>query len=78
MVKIWIEVFWKPSPAGNSENVKVLQPDKLMLGAAAFLAILIVAMGLFAAPIIEFCNGAAQDLLNPDKYYSFILGISEN
>jgi multicomponent Na+:H+ antiporter subunit D len=75
MVKIWIEVFWKPSPAGDAAIKLPLQPDRLMMGSSIFLAILIVAMGIFAAPVIEFCNDAAADLLDPDKYYSFILGI---
>ena len=75
MVKIWIEVFWKPAPAGTVARELTLQPDKLMMGSSIFLAILIVAMGIFAAPVIEYCNGAAADLLDPEKYYSFILGI---
>ncbi len=75
MVKIWIEVFWKPAPAGTVTRELTLQPDRLMMGSSVFLAILIVAMGLFAAPVIEYCNEAAADLLDPEKYYSFILGI---
>jgi len=77
MIKIWIEVFWKPSLSNNVANEKALLPDKLMLSSSIFLAILIVMMGIFAGPVIEFCNGAAADLLNPDKYYSFILGITK-
>ena len=75
MVKIWIEVFWKPSPAGDVADGQTLLPDRLMFGSSLFLAILIVALGIFAAPVIEYCNGAAADLLDPEKYYSFVLGI---
>lgn len=75
MVKIWMEVFWKPSPsADGGDKVFVYQPDRIMLGSSIFLGILIVAMGIFAAPIIDYCNAAAADLLDVEKYYSYILG----
>jgi multicomponent Na+:H+ antiporter subunit D len=75
MVKIWMEVFWKPSPsADGGDKAFVYQPDRIMLGSSIFLGVLIVAMGIFAAPIIDYCNAAAADLLDVEKYYSYILG----
>ena len=75
MVKIWVEVFWKPSPLTESgDRPSEYKPDRIMLGSSIFLGILIVAMGIFAAPIIDYCNTAAADLLDVEKYYSYILG----
>lgn len=77
MVKIWIEVFWKPVPAhranGKSVNPVVL-PDRVMLASSLFLGALIVAMGVFALPIIDYCEAAASDLLDTAKYYNTIFG----
>jgi multicomponent Na+:H+ antiporter subunit D len=37
------------------------------------LTLAIVIMGLWPAPIVEFCEKAAADLLNPSGYIHFIL-----
>lgn len=75
MVKIWLEVFWKPAPiTGATQKEQSLLPDNLMVISSMFLAVLIVLMGVFAAPIVEFCNRAAVDLLDTAKYYGFVLG----
>lgn len=77
MVKIWIEVFWKPAPVTGGEVIKgntPLLPDRIMLGSSLFLGVLIILMGIFAFPVIEFCEAAAADLLDKGKYYNFVLG----
>jgi len=80
MVKIWIEVFWKPVPSDGGElNIKTdgdLKPDRIMLGSSMFLGALIILMGIFASPVMEFCEAAAADLLDTGKYYGFIFGES--
>jgi len=77
MVKIWIEVFWKPAPVTGREVIKddtPLLPDRIMLGSSLFLGVLIILMGIFALPVIEFCEAAAEDLLDTGKYHNFIFG----
>jgi multicomponent Na+:H+ antiporter subunit D len=77
MVKIWIEVFWKPTPEGvEVVQVQPPRPDHIMMGSSVFLAILIIAMGVFAGPVIDYCNSAAADLLNPGFYCESVLGES--
>lgn len=75
MVKIWIEVFWKPVPGGDSgaeaATMKAL-PDRIMLASSLFLGVLIVAMGVFAMPVIDFCEAAASDLLDTGKYHNAV------
>ncbi|OFX88858.1 MAG: pH regulation protein D [Bacteroidetes bacterium GWF2_33_16] len=74
MTKIWIEVFWKNNPTENAaeNNTKAL-PHGLMLTGSIILALSIIAMGIWAAPIVEFCEKAAADLLNTQKYINFVL-----
>jgi multicomponent Na+:H+ antiporter subunit D len=74
MVKIWMEVFWKKSPNNDVPDTNAItKPHGLMLFSSIVLAIAIVAMGIFAAPIVTFCELAAADLLNNEKYINFIL-----
>ena len=75
MVKIWMEVFWKKVPEEQAQaNSSNLKPAKLMLFSSVVLAIAIVAMGLWAKPIVDYCQLAAEDLLNPSKYIAYVLG----
>ena len=80
MVKIWMEVFWKPVP-DHTPVKKQHRPDKpdmeqnalWMTWASGGLAILIVLSGVFATPIVEYCTQAAESLMNPQEYIDFIL-----
>lgn len=72
MVKIWMEVFWKPQPVESPET-KPTMPYGIMLASSVILAIGIVAMGIFAGPVFAYCEQAAADLLHPEKYIHFIL-----
>jgi multicomponent Na+:H+ antiporter subunit D len=74
MVKIWLEVFWKPQPEGKTKiSYSPENKEYLMLGSSIVLAFCIVAIGLWPAPLVNFCEQAATDLLNPEKYIRFIL-----
>jgi formate hydrogenlyase subunit 3/multisubunit Na+/H+ antiporter MnhD subunit len=44
-----------------------------MLAASTIMACAIIAMGLFANSIGNYCTLAARDLLNPQKYISYVL-----
>ncbi|MDY6799775.1 MAG: proton-conducting transporter membrane subunit [Bacteroidota bacterium] len=77
MVKIWIEVFWKNTPK-QEYSEKVLPKAKYlpfgyMITGSIFLALAIIFMGLWAEPIAGFCEKAATDLLNNQKYINFVL-----
>ncbi len=75
MVKIWIEVFWKKTPENIVLPLTVdLKPANWMLFSSVVMGIAIVAMGLWAAPIVEYCQLAAEDLLTPSKYIKYVLG----
>jgi len=77
MVKIWLEVFWKKQPEDSAMEWPVNQkPAHWMLFSSLALGAAIVAMGVWAAPIAEYCQAAAQDLLNPSKYIEYVLGPS--
>ncbi len=76
MVKIWIEVYWKPFP--ENKEIKMCHDNPVsgegrMVAASVILALSIIAFGVLANPIIEYCELAAADLLNPQKYIGFII-----
>lgn len=74
MVKIWMEVFWKPAPEGSeAANVDFGYGKGWMLGTSLLLALAIIALGVWPAPVVAFCEQAAADLLNPEAYIKFIL-----
>lgn len=74
MVKIWIEVSWKNTPPEVEApvNTKPL-PHGLMISASLILALAIVGMGVFAGPVVNYCEMAASDLLNTELYINFVL-----
>jgi multicomponent Na+:H+ antiporter subunit D len=45
-----------------------------MLFSSVVMAIAIIGMGLWAAPIVDYCQLAAEDLLTPSKYIDYVLG----
>jgi len=77
MVKIWIEVFWKKTPEKESpekkRNKAKLLPYGFMITGSIILAMAIIVMGVWAEPIAGFCEKAATDLLNNQKYINFVL-----
>lgn len=76
MVKIWMEVFWKPTPSDTMMPLPPMkQKDKWMVVSSVMLAIAIIGMGIWAKPIVDYCQLAAADLLNPSKYIYHVLGL---
>jgi multicomponent Na+:H+ antiporter subunit D len=73
MAKIWIGVFWKPSP-DPAAGVVTLRPPLLMLAPAVVLVAGTVVIGVFARPIYEFAERAATDLVDPSAYVDAVLG----
>ncbi|MFT3739200.1 MAG: proton-conducting transporter membrane subunit [Breznakibacter sp.] len=71
MLKIWIEVFWKPLPSPiepiSSDN------EGLMVTGALLVATAVIFMGVMGAPIMDFCTRAADDLFDPNIYIQFVL-----
>jgi len=78
MTKIWIEVFWKNTKNEKDTNEQKIKsnglPYKYMITGSIILALSIVVMGVWAQPIVEFCEKAATDLINNQKYINFVLG----
>jgi len=78
MTKIWIEVFWKNTKNEKGNNEQKIKsnglPYKYMITGSIILALSIIVMGVGAKPIVEFCETAATDLLNYQKYINFVLG----
>jgi multicomponent Na+:H+ antiporter subunit D len=75
MTKIWGEVFWKPapeSPAADRLPVGRAQWLSMVLPMTA-LALITVAIGLFAEPVFAVAVRAAEQLMNPSEYIHAVL-----
>ncbi|SFE58204.1 proton-conducting transporter transmembrane domain-containing protein [Thermophagus xiamenensis] len=79
MVKIWIEVFWKPEDNMKKlkripqQNWSIQQNPLWMTLSSGGMALLIVLGGIFASPIVDYCYLAAESLMNPQLYVDFVL-----
>lgn len=76
MTKIWAEAYWKPNPDGSSRPTPPLSmAEKLaLLAPISVMALLVVAMGIFAGPLIELLIQASEQLLDPVAYIQVVLG----
>jgi multicomponent Na+:H+ antiporter subunit D len=71
MIKIWNEAYWKKEPNDMPEPGRV---SKRTLVATTLLAAGVLALGVFAGPVMEICNDAALQITNPDVYIKAVLG----
>jgi multicomponent Na+:H+ antiporter subunit D len=75
MTKVWNEAFWKPAPADRHTLTSLTVAESwAMLIPAGALALLSVAMGLFAEPVYALASQAAEQLMNPALYVQVVLG----
>ncbi|MCA0892623.1 Na+/H+ antiporter subunit D [Microbulbifer agarilyticus] len=75
MSKIWSEAFWKPHPTGEARSLTsltVTERIQRMLPALLLVAITL-GLGLFPQPLIQFCETAAKELLDPAGYVATVL-----
>jgi len=77
MVKIWAEVFWKPSPVPeDSEPVAGSETaaSAWLLSPVLVLAAVTILLGIFMDPVFRFAETAAMQLLEPRHYVAAVLG----
>jgi multicomponent Na+:H+ antiporter subunit D len=70
MMKIWNEVFWKPSESGDAAKPKGAEIWVPVMALAA----LTVAIGLAVEPVYRISEEAARQLANPADYIQAVLG----
>lgn len=77
MTKVWNEVFWKEPKQASPE---MSQPDELKTGHIGWMwaatigtVVLMLAMTVFADPMLAVADRAASQLLSPDVYISAVL-----
>ncbi len=68
MMKIWNEVFWKPSPAQMRPPTSPPPGLALRLGPSVALALLTVWIGLAPQTLFGWAQTAADQLLHPGRY----------
>jgi multicomponent Na+:H+ antiporter subunit D len=75
MIKIWAEVFWKPSPADPGQSTNTAAPvSAWMLAPVLALAGITLLLGIFMDPVIRFAETAAWQLMEPQHYVAAVLG----
>jgi multicomponent Na+:H+ antiporter subunit D len=77
MTKIWAGVFWgEPDdrPRQRPDTSDTLGGPTLMLASTAAVVLIGVAVMIFARPLYSLSERAAQDLLEPMRYVSAVLG----
>lgn len=76
MTKIWNEAFWKPAAAPVRESSEETASPSLAwaLAPIAAMALVTVALGVWAEPFLRFALLAAEDLTNPERYVTAVLG----
>lgn len=76
MTKIWGEVFWKKLPESSvlliSSQKKFFAGKWLMVLPVFMLTLLIISMGLFAGPFVEYSMRTAEQLMNSDFYINAV------
>jgi len=73
MAKVWNGIFWGRPETIHPGNQVLLSGHRTMMGATIFLVTVTIAIALFAGPIYELCERAAQDLLDPSRYISAVM-----
>jgi multicomponent Na+:H+ antiporter subunit D len=76
MTKIWGEVFWKKMPGSTILLIKdqgqLFRERWLMVIPVVLLTVLILMMGLYAGPFVEFSTRAAQQLMDSEGYINAV------
>lgn len=72
MTKLWTEAFWKPEAANDMPLAPVVW--RALVAPIAGLALLTVAVGLAAEPVMQISLRAADELLDPSAYVQAVLG----
>jgi multicomponent Na+:H+ antiporter subunit D len=74
IAKIWIGVFWaQPAPDEAPVDPRPPRPPALMVAPSALLVAATVGLGLAAGPLYDYCDRAANDLVDPAAYVSHML-----
>jgi multicomponent Na+:H+ antiporter subunit D len=71
MIKIWNEAYWKKAPDDMPVDGKI---SKSTIVATSLMAAAVVALGVFAGPVMEVCHAAALQVTNADVYIEAVLG----
>ncbi len=71
MIKIWNEAYWKKAPDDMPADGYI---SKRTIAATSLLALAVLALGVFAGPVMEVCHAAALQLTDPAAYINAVLG----
>lgn len=73
MMKIWMEAFWRETPAHTAE-LRGVNPPFAMMFVIAVLAALTLLIGFHAEPLWQLAESSAEELLDPARYIAAVLG----
>lgn len=74
MTKLWHEIFWKPAPEQLPERpVRTANHRRLLLAPSVLLAAIMLLMIVFAQPMLDLSEHAAEGILQPAGYIQTVL-----
>ena len=73
VARIWIEAFWKATPAG-ADPERVRPANALLFLPIGALTVLTLAIGVAAEPVFALSMRAAEQLVDPTEYLRVVLG----
>lgn len=74
MVKIWSNGFWGPVPEQPLRNLVSVPRHALMVGSTGALVAVSLLIAAAAGPLWNLSDRAAQDVMNPRRYVTEVLG----
>lgn len=77
MTKIWLQAFWKPTPAASTHVERPALTSREcagLFGPMLALTAIIIAMGVAAQPFLDLATAAAAHLRDPTPYVTTVLG----
>ena len=74
VAQLWAKAFWAPAPEEDMPLRGTWMERLAMNGPVAVLAVLLLAIGLYAQPLYGLAQMAAETLMQPEMYVNAVLG----
>ncbi|MEE9367568.1 MAG: proton-conducting transporter membrane subunit [Pontiella sp.] len=74
MTKIWAYAFWKPAPELLPDLDPMPKGQWILLLPVIGYTVIIISIGVFAGPVFDYADLAAEQLMEPQRYMEAVLG----
>lgn len=74
VAQVWSRAFWRPAPEGYEVVTESLSQRSLLNGPIVVMALVLLAVGLYAQPLYGIAEQAATTLMDTEPYIRAVLG----